>query len=129
MPARFSALRLFRAGDILVLLLCIAAAVLCLAFPGSGRGAVAEVRTPTETVTMDLSRTQTLQVTGQNGYTLILETDGSRVRVQDADCPDRLCVHMGWLQKAGQSAACLPAGVTVTVYGDKDADTPDAIAR
>lgn len=55
------------------------------------------------------------------GYN-VLEIDGGQVRVVDADCPDRLCVHTGWRQHAGQVIVCLPHYFVVRVVGDSDDD-------
>ena len=55
-----------------------------------------------------------------------VETDG--VFFIEADCPDQLCVRTGKLTRAGQSAVCLPARVSVTLEGPSDDTTlPDAI--
>lgn len=54
-----------------------------------------------------------------------VETDG--VFFEEADCPDQLCVRTGKLTRAGQSAVCLPARVTVTLEGQTGDDQPDAI--
>lgn len=55
---------------------------------------------------------------GKTDVELLVSQDG--VRFVHSDCPDKLCVHQG-LIKSGQSAACLPAGVSVNVKGDSDA--------
>ena len=54
-----------------------------------------------------------------HGYN-VLEIDGGQVRVVDADCPDRLCVHTGWRQHAGQVIVCLPHYFVVKIVGDSD---------
>lgn len=44
---------------------------------------------------------------------------------KESECPDRLCVKSGRLYKNGQSAACLPARVVISVKGSEKA--PDAL--
>ena len=44
---------------------------------------------------------------------------------KESGCPDRLCVKSGRLYKNGQSAACLPARVVISVKGSEKA--PDAL--
>jgi hypothetical protein len=39
-----------------------------------------------------------------------------------SDCPDKVCVHSGFLNMPGQTAACLPNKVLLYIYGN---DTPD----
>jgi hypothetical protein len=50
----------------------------------------------------------------------VLEIHGGQVRVAEADCPDRLCVHTGWRQHAGQVIVCLPHYFVVRIVGDSD---------
>ncbi|MCI8496886.1 MAG: NusG domain II-containing protein [Clostridiales bacterium] len=56
---------------------------------------------------------------------ILVEPDG--VCFETADCPDQLCVRTGKLTRAGQSAVCLPARVSVTLEGGGDAASPDAV--
>lgn len=65
----------------------------------------------------------------QNGtYTLndgtnTIQIENKTVYMKDADCPDKLCVHQGKIDKEGQVITCLPNKLTVTVYGtDKTAE-------
>lgn len=51
-----------------------------------------------------------------------LLAERGRIRFEWADCPDKTCVHTGWLTRAGQSAACLPNRVLVKLVGDADED-------
>ena len=56
-----------------------------------------------------------ISLTGYNmetAITISLEAD-----VTDAGCPDKLCVRMGAVSRAGQSIVCLPGGIVVTVVG------------
>ncbi|MBQ9414552.1 MAG: NusG domain II-containing protein [Clostridia bacterium] len=107
--------------DGLIVLLVIGAAALFAFWPRGG-GQTARVTTPTESFTLPLSRDDTRTVEGKDGLTLVIEVQDGAVRVKEADCPDKLCVQTGWLKAAGQTAACLPAGITVTVEGERDVD-------
>lgn len=61
-------------------------------------------------------REQVLDIQGPIGITrLRLEED--RVRVVESDCPDKLCVHMGWIDRPGRPIACLPNRVVVKIRG------------
>ena len=42
----------------------------------------------------------------------------------DADCPDKLCVHQGKIDKTGEVITCLPNKLTVTVIGADSGDEP-----
>jgi hypothetical protein len=62
-------------------------------------------------------RNQQITVFGPVGETtIVMEAD--RVRVIDSDCPDKICVNMGWINRPGVPIACLPNRVIVSVKGD-----------
>ena len=92
-------------------------------------GAEAVVTVDGETVAvLPLDGDTVLNVGADRGFSNTVEVSDGRVRVRDADCPDRLCVRQGWLSRDGESAVCLPHKLTVTVRGG---ETPgvDAVAR
>jgi len=68
-------------------------------------------------LTVPLSREATLTVGEDLGFRNVVEVAGGRVRVADADCPDRLCVRQGWISRDGESIVCLPHKLIVTVRG------------
>ena len=68
--------------------------------------------------TVNLSEITTpyeITIDGKVPVTLELSSEG--VRFTDSLCKDKLCIHSG-LIRSGQSAACLPAGVSVSVSGN-----------
>lgn len=48
-------------------------------------------------------------------YNEIIEVEKGRIRFKHADCPDKICVNTGWLEKAGDTAVCLPNRAVVTI--------------
>lgn len=48
-----------------------------------------------------------------------IEVKNGQVHFLHSDCPDKICVNTGWLDKSGQSAVCLPNRLSVTVSGGK----------
>ena len=48
-------------------------------------------------------------------YTVVYE--GGSVRIEEADCPDQVCVKTGWLRSDGQISACVPGHVLVRMEG------------
>jgi hypothetical protein len=44
---------------------------------------------------------------------LTVEIKGSKVRVVDASCPNKLCEHQGWV--SGGAIVCLPSRISVLV--------------
>ncbi len=47
---------------------------------------------------------------------------------KQSDCKDRLCVKSGRLENPGDTAACLPEKVVITLSGGEKADGPDIIS-
>ena len=78
-------------------------------------------------LTVPLTREATVTVGENRGFRNVVEVSGGRIRVTDADCPDRLCVRQGWIRFGGESIVCLPHKLVVTVRGSEH--DLDAVAR
>ena len=50
----------------------------------------------------------------QGGQNHLVIQDGC-ARIEEADCPDKLCVKQGTVSKSGESLVCLPNRVVVAV--------------
>ena len=76
--------------------------------------------------TVDLSAlTETVRIpVGEHN---VLEAEYGRIRMLEADCPDGLCIGMGWTDSPAKPIVCLPNGVTVTVSGTEE--ERDAVIR
>ena len=48
--------------------------------------------------------------------------------MEDASCPDQLCVHQNAIDKTGQTIVCLPNKVVVTVENGEE-DEVDIMAK
>lgn len=119
---------LLRRGDLLVAgaVLLAAAAMLIGMRLLSRPGATAVVTTPDGTFTLALDSGTMRELTGRDGIRVVLRVQDGKIRFDSSGCPDKLCVHTGWLSRSGQSAACLPAGIAVRIEGG---DSPiDAVA-
>lgn len=116
-----------RKADLLAVLLVLivtAAGVLIITLRHTGSSAAtAEIRVNTTlTKSIDLTKVEEsyeIKVEGNLPVTLEISRDG--VRFISSECPDKLCIHSG-LIAANESAACLPAGVSVTVKGTGDSE-------
>lgn len=62
-----------------------------------------------------------IKVIGVNGSFNTIEINNRKIRVSDANCPNRLCVHSGWLSRPGQISVCAPHRVRVVIEGDTGA--------
>lgn len=69
--------------------------------------------------------TDTLTIRTEHGYNTILIRN-EEIAIIDADCPDQVCVHEGFLKNPGQTSVCLPHKVMVEVQAN-DASDPDII--
>lgn len=96
---------------------------LILSLTGKSSAGVAEIRVNTELVnTINLSEiTEPYTINVEGNFPVTLEVSREGVSFIDSACPDKLCIHSG-LIKSNRSAACLPAGVSVTVKGQ---ETPE----
>ncbi len=56
-----------------------------------------------------------------NGTNILRIEDGS-AWIYYADCPDKICVNQGKINKPGQVITCLPNRLTVTVVSSKNGD-------
>ena len=61
-----------------------------------------------------------IEIDGEIPVTISIERDGACF-VQ-SDCRDKICVKTGKLTKPGQSAVCLPAGVSIVLEGESEID-------
>ena len=122
--------RLIRFGDVAVIaafaLLC--AALFMLPFQHRDASLSAQVVLDgdvVETIALSsLSEEQTMDV---GGCTIVFSPNG--VRFTDADCPDRLCVKTGVIRFAGESIACVPNRVVVSLQASTAQNEPyDVVA-
>lgn len=54
-----------------------------------------------------------------------LKVENHAIAFIASDCPDQVCVHMGFLRRPGQSAACLPNWISLVIIsttGEVDID-------
>ena len=44
-----------------------------------------------------------------------LEIRGGEIRMTEADCPDQICVHTGWIDQEHDMIVCMPNKVVVQI--------------
>ena len=113
-------------------LLIVALAVVCLlAWPivaaARTSGESVEISGPAGMTVVSLSEDRTLHVSGRSGE-LTVVVEGGAVRVDEAECPDHVCVKTGAVSASGSLVACVPNEVVIRVGGG-DADGLDARIR
>lgn len=57
-----------------------------------------------------------IKIDGQYTETILVEN--GRIRFEEADCPDQVCVRTGWLSERGDNAACVPNHAVIVIEGE-----------
>ena len=82
---------------------------------------------PVRTVTLsDVDKPFEFDVKSERGTNRIRVEKG-RICIADADCPDRLCVNMGWRSDATTPIVCLPHRLVIRIEGGVHAESVDAV--
>lgn len=114
------------ADGLLAVAVLLTAGGLFLVFSVGKPSSQAVVTTPNGNRVLSLTEDTATVFTGQNGHTVTVEVKNGTLQVTKATCPDKLCVHSGKLSRAGQTAACVPAGIVIRIAGETEVD---AVAR
>lgn len=93
------------------------AAVLLLRSPG-GTVQVRVAGAVTAAYPLDVDASYT--ITGANGGTNLLVIEDGAARIEEASCPDGVCIHTGRIRRNGQSIVCLPNQVVVEIVSDTE---------
>ena len=68
-------------------------------------------------------------IEGAGGGVNALVIQDREVWLEDASCPDQLCVHQGHIRHVGESIICLPNEVVVAIEGKAEGSAaPDVVA-
>lgn len=74
--------------------------------------------TGAETQTISLNQPGRHEIEGKIG-TNVLVIENGKAHMDEASCPDGICMGMGEIDSAGQSIICLPNEIVVTVVDPK----------
>jgi len=80
-------------------------------------GDTALVTGPEGVSSVSLRADSAFVVQGRIGEVDVLVENGT-VSVEEASCPDQVCVHTGAVSAPGAAVACVPNGVIITIEGD-----------
>ena len=64
-----------------------------------------------------LTEPETLSVQGEDGIQLTVTLSPQGAEISSSPCPDHVCVQTGTLTRAGETALCLPARVSLRLEG------------
>lgn len=107
-------------GALFLLALVLIAAILFYLLDSAPQGVQAVVRQDGVTVlTQDLASLTAPQedTFHANGHTVTIRFSPDGAQVLSSTCPDQVCVRTGKITRAGESAICLPARITVRLEG------------
>lgn len=99
-----------------------------LTFSSDEDGVAAVYEGKEKTASYPLSEDCEIMLEPQGGGQNLLVIRDGEAWIEEADCPDRLCVKQGHISKTGQSLICLPHKLTVTIEGGETAEL-DAVVR
>lgn len=60
-------------------------------------------------------------VTGASGLTNTILVEKGRIRVEEADCPDQVCVDQGFISDGTVPIVCLPNHLVIEIIGGGEA--------
>lgn len=70
--------------------------------------------------TFDLSRQDDQDIRVEyEGRTNVIQIQNGRIRMLEADCPDHICIQMGWLDSAAP-IVCLPNHLVIQFASSRD---------
>lgn len=58
-----------------------------------------------------------IKIESEKNHFNVVEVEPNRIRILDADCPDKLCIKTGWISQPSQSVVCLPHKLMITIQG------------
>ena len=79
--------------------------------------------------TFPLNENLSYEIHGVGGGTNNLIIENGEAWIENASCPDGLCIHMGKIHRDKQSIVCLPNQVVVEVVGVETASDVDIVAK
>jgi hypothetical protein len=94
--------------------------VMAFMYLSKGSHHIAEIKQDGKVIrTIDLdsvAQTEDIRISYGDEYNIIRVEKG-KIRIIDADCPDKLCVKTGWIKEPGQSVICLPHKLIIKIQG------------
>ncbi|SHF56470.1 hypothetical protein SAMN02746089_02168 [Caldanaerobius fijiensis DSM 17918] len=74
----------------------------------------------------DTNYQQKIPVVTKYGKDILMVKDGG-IKVIYAECPDKICIKEGFIDKPGQSIVCLPFRIVVEIKGEKNAQIDQVV--
>lgn len=85
------------------------------------KSAVIRVQKETyKTIALPVDKRVTLVLEGKIGYAVV-EISGEKIRMIDAPCPDKICMHRGVISSVGESIICIPNEIVIEIIAETKA--------
>lgn len=111
---------------VVILLSGIAGSVFVLNSKGGSTVVITQNDRVVREVNLDTAKNETFDVE-YGGSKNTIEIKDGKIRVKSAQCPDKTCVHMGWLSSKEMPVVCLPNHLVIKFKDGKS--TVDAITN
>ena len=59
------------------------------------------------------------EIIALNDHVVKFQIEDHKIRFLESECPEKICVHTGWLSRENDIAACLPNRVTLYITSKK----------
>lgn len=79
--------------------------------------------------TIDLTTAENTTFALEANPDVVFEIRDGSIGFIKSSCPDKICISAGFLDRAGQSAVCLPNKIILKIVSSADSDEPDTIVR
>ena len=112
----------FRKKDLILCVVLLVAGIICwlvmrLVLP---TGNTADVYIDDKLVrTIDMTVDDTYELNTDRGSNTVVVESG-KISDDDADCPDKVCVNMGWKSRRGETITCLPHKLVIEIQGGRE---------
>ena len=126
-------MKFFKKSDLLVISVILAVGIIIwilYQFIYTDKAPIAEIyyySELVETVSLDKGTDRKFSISQEPNVVFHLDREG-RICFEESDCPDKVCINTGKLNKTGQFAACLPNGIVLKIVSqEKNNDDVDIV--
>ena len=111
-------------GDIILISSLLSVSIILLVFQNTNRHTgqfVLIQMAPNSEKKINLDANQQIKLKNAHG-TAIVQIQNHRARIVESSCPHQYCVQMGWIDKIGEMAICIPNRLIIEIVGDRQAN-------
>lgn len=76
--------------------------------------------------TYDINDKQEIKIKSKEGYNIVKIHDKG-VEIIEASCPDKVCIHQGFITKSSESIVCLPNKVHIKITTEDNHESEEDV--